>query len=94
MALLEGTQLDHRDGRIVNANLSDYLVPVNADIPALDATFLPAEDKIADPIGVKGLGELGDRRGTRSDRQRSVQRHRQAHHRSAHNGGKAAVSGG
>ncbi|HME76164.1 MAG TPA: xanthine dehydrogenase family protein molybdopterin-binding subunit [Mycobacterium sp.] len=58
MALLEGTQLDHRDGRIVNANMSDYLVPVNADIPALDATFLPAEDKIAGPIGVKGLGEL------------------------------------
>jgi transposase, IS5 family len=58
MALLEGTQLDHRDGRIVNANMSDYLVPVNADIPALDATFLPAEDKIADPIGIKGLGEL------------------------------------
>ncbi len=58
MALLEGTQLDHRDGRIINANMSDYLVPVNADVPALDATFLPAEDKIADPIGVKGLGEL------------------------------------
>ncbi|MDT5010852.1 MAG: xanthine dehydrogenase YagR molybdenum-binding subunit [Mycobacterium sp.] len=58
MALLEGTDLDHRDGRIVNANMSDYLVPVNADIPALDATFLPAEDMIADPIGVKGLGEL------------------------------------
>jgi xanthine dehydrogenase YagR molybdenum-binding subunit len=49
MALLEGTQLDHRDGRIVNANMSDYLVPVNADIPAQDATFLPAEDKIAVP---------------------------------------------
>lgn len=58
MALLEGTRLDYRDGRIVNANMSDYLVPVNADVPALDATFLPAEDLIADPIGVKGLGEL------------------------------------
>jgi xanthine dehydrogenase YagR molybdenum-binding subunit len=58
MALLEGTQLDYRDGRIVNANMSDYLVPVNADVPALDADFLPAEDTIADPIGVKGLGEL------------------------------------
>jgi xanthine dehydrogenase YagR molybdenum-binding subunit len=58
MALLEGTQLDYRDGRVVNANLSDYLVPVNADVPALDATFLAAEDTIADPIGVKGLGEL------------------------------------
>lgn len=58
MALLEGTELDHRDGRIVNANMSDYLVPVNADVPALDATFLPAVDTIADPIGVKGLGEI------------------------------------
>jgi xanthine dehydrogenase YagR molybdenum-binding subunit len=58
MALLEGTQLDHRDGRIVNANMSDYLAPVNADVPALDATFLPAEDEIADPLGVKGIGEV------------------------------------
>jgi xanthine dehydrogenase YagR molybdenum-binding subunit len=58
MALLEGTQLDDRDGRIVNANMSDYLVPVNADIPALDAMFLPGADDVADPIGVKGLGEL------------------------------------
>jgi xanthine dehydrogenase YagR molybdenum-binding subunit len=58
MALLEGTHLDYRDGRIVNANMSDYLVPVNADVPALDAAFLPGEDKIADPLGVKGLGEL------------------------------------
>lgn len=58
MALLEGTQIDYRDGRIVNANMSDYLVPVNADIPNLDAMFLPGEDDVADPIGVKGLGEL------------------------------------
>jgi xanthine dehydrogenase YagR molybdenum-binding subunit len=58
MALLEGTHLDYRDGRIVNANMSDYLVPVNADIPALDADFLPGEDTLADPLGVKGLGEL------------------------------------
>jgi xanthine dehydrogenase YagR molybdenum-binding subunit len=33
MALLEGTHIDHRDGRIVNANMADYLVPVNADSP-------------------------------------------------------------
>ena len=46
------------DGRIVNANMVDYLVPVNADVPALDVTFLPGEDMIADPLGVKGLGEL------------------------------------
>jgi xanthine dehydrogenase YagR molybdenum-binding subunit len=58
MALLEATHLDHRDGRILNANMSDYLVPVNADVPTLDATFLPAEDTIANPLGVKGLGEV------------------------------------
>ncbi|MCW2731476.1 MAG: coxL 1, partial [Mycobacterium sp.] len=56
--LLESTDLDHRDGRVVNANMSDYLVPVNADVPALDATFLTAQDTIANPIGVKGLGEI------------------------------------
>jgi xanthine dehydrogenase YagR molybdenum-binding subunit len=58
LAISSGTQLDHRDGRVVNANMSDYLVPVNADVSALDATFLPGEDEIADPTGVKGLGEL------------------------------------
>ena len=58
MALLESTELDHRDGRIVNANMADYLVPVNADISDLDAAFLPGEDTIADPLGVKGLAEL------------------------------------
>ncbi|MBF7807114.1 xanthine dehydrogenase family protein molybdopterin-binding subunit, partial [Klebsiella quasipneumoniae] len=58
MALLEATHLDHRDGRIINANMSDYLVPVNADVPELDAAFLTGEDMIADPIGVKGLGEV------------------------------------
>jgi xanthine dehydrogenase YagR molybdenum-binding subunit len=58
MALLEATHTDHRDGRIVNANMSDYLVPVNADIPALDAEFLPAQDNVVNPLGVKGLGEL------------------------------------
>jgi xanthine dehydrogenase YagR molybdenum-binding subunit len=58
MALLEATELDHRDGRIVNANMADYLVPVNADITALDAEFLAGEDLVTDPLGVKGLAEL------------------------------------
>ncbi|MDX2681706.1 xanthine dehydrogenase family protein molybdopterin-binding subunit [Streptomyces sp. NY05-11A] len=57
-ALLEQTVTDHRDGRIVNASLADYLVPVNADIPDLKAIYLDGEDREADPIGVKGLGEL------------------------------------
>ncbi|MGV0852730.1 xanthine dehydrogenase family protein molybdopterin-binding subunit [Mycolicibacterium phlei] len=58
MALLEATDLDHRDGRIVNANMSDYLVPVHADIGDLDAAFLPGEDPVLSPLGVKGLAEL------------------------------------
>lgn len=58
MALLEGTVTDHRDGRIVNASMADYLVPVNADVPELDAAFINTEDPRADPIGVKGLGEI------------------------------------
>jgi xanthine dehydrogenase YagR molybdenum-binding subunit len=58
MALLESGVIDHRDGRIVNANLADYLVPVNADVPELDAVFLGGEEPAADPIGIKGLAEL------------------------------------
>ncbi|MFE5564995.1 xanthine dehydrogenase family protein molybdopterin-binding subunit [Amycolatopsis japonica] len=58
-ALLEHTATDPRDGRIVNANLADYLVPVNADVPDLRALYLGnGNDTNADPIGVKGLGEV------------------------------------
>jgi xanthine dehydrogenase YagR molybdenum-binding subunit len=58
-ALLEHTETDHRDGRIVNANLSDYLVPVNADIVDLRAFYLDhGSDTAVAPIGVKGLGEI------------------------------------
>ncbi|MGV9551009.1 xanthine dehydrogenase family protein molybdopterin-binding subunit [Streptomyces ardesiacus] len=57
-ALLEHSVTDHRDGRITNANLADYLVPVNADIGELHAIFLDGSDTVADPIGVKGLGEV------------------------------------
>ncbi|MFD5910592.1 xanthine dehydrogenase family protein molybdopterin-binding subunit [Streptomyces massasporeus] len=57
-ALLEHTITDHRDGRIVNASLADYLVPVNADIPDLKAIYLEGEDPDADPLGVKGIGEI------------------------------------
>jgi xanthine dehydrogenase YagR molybdenum-binding subunit len=57
-ALLEHTVTDHRDGRIVNANLADYLVPVNADVRDLRAIYIDGRDDEADPIGVKGLGEV------------------------------------
>jgi xanthine dehydrogenase YagR molybdenum-binding subunit len=57
-ALMEHTVTDHRDGRIVNANLADYLVPTHADMPDMKAVFIEGEDYEADPIGVKGLGEV------------------------------------
>ena len=58
MALLEETVWDPRNARIVNANLADYHVPVNADIPAIDADFVAEEDKHVNPLGAKGIAEL------------------------------------
>jgi xanthine dehydrogenase YagR molybdenum-binding subunit len=57
-ALLEHTVTDPRDGRIVNANLADYLVPVNADVPEVRAIYLDGEDNSGNALGVKGLGEV------------------------------------
>ncbi len=58
MALMEQTVLDPRDGRPVNAHMADYLVPVNLDIPHLDAVFVDEEDPHVNQLGVKGLGEI------------------------------------
>jgi xanthine dehydrogenase YagR molybdenum-binding subunit len=58
MALMEQTVLDPRDGRLVNASMADYLVPVNLDIGTLEALFVEEEDPHVNPLGVKGLGEI------------------------------------
>jgi xanthine dehydrogenase YagR molybdenum-binding subunit len=58
MALLEEAVRDARNGRVVNANLADYHVPVHADIPPLDAFFVEEEDLHVSPIRAKGLAEL------------------------------------
>ncbi|MFC7398213.1 xanthine dehydrogenase family protein molybdopterin-binding subunit [Chelatococcus sp. GCM10030263] len=58
MALMERTALDPRDGRPVNAHMADYLVPVNLDIPQLEAHFVDEVDPHVNPLGVKGLGEI------------------------------------
>jgi xanthine dehydrogenase YagR molybdenum-binding subunit len=58
MALLEEAIRDRRNGRVVNANLEQYMVPVNADVPELDAFFVDEEDRHVNPIGAKGLAEL------------------------------------
>ena len=59
MALLEEAEWDPRFGRVMNANLAEYLVPVCADVSKLDAVFVPSEDTILNPLGVKGVAELG-----------------------------------
>jgi xanthine dehydrogenase YagR molybdenum-binding subunit len=59
-ALLEATEVDPRNARIVNRDLQDYLVPVNADIDGVEVIMLPEEDREVNPAGVKGVGELGN----------------------------------
>ena len=59
MALTEATEIDHRYGRIMNPNLANYHVPVNADVYEIETIFVEEEDKIVNELGVKGMGELG-----------------------------------
>jgi xanthine dehydrogenase YagR molybdenum-binding subunit len=58
-ALLEGTRMDSRVGRWANASLGDYLVPVNADAPDVEVEFVEVRDEVVNPLGVKGVGEIG-----------------------------------
>jgi xanthine dehydrogenase YagR molybdenum-binding subunit len=58
MALFEEAVIDHRYGRMVNNNFADYHVPVQADIPQLEALFVNKPDPIINPIGAKGMGEI------------------------------------
>jgi xanthine dehydrogenase YagR molybdenum-binding subunit len=59
MALQEATEIDHRFGRIMNPNLQHYHVPVNADVHEVETLFVEEEDTVVNPLGVKGMGELG-----------------------------------
>jgi len=59
MALMEHSVVDARNGRVTNANLAEYAVPVHADCPAvMDVTFVDEQDPHVNPLGVKGLGEI------------------------------------
>jgi xanthine dehydrogenase YagR molybdenum-binding subunit len=59
MALHEETLYDHRFGRVMNANIAEYHVPVNADIHDIKVIFVDEPDAIVNPLGIKGLGEIG-----------------------------------
>jgi xanthine dehydrogenase YagR molybdenum-binding subunit len=58
-ALLEGLDIDRRYGRIMNNNLADYLLPVAADMPAIEVISVGEPDTIASPLGGKSVGEIG-----------------------------------
>jgi xanthine dehydrogenase YagR molybdenum-binding subunit len=59
MALEEETLVDPRSGRYMNADLAEYHVPVHADVGSIDVTFVDEVDPYVNPIGVKGVGEIG-----------------------------------
>lgn len=59
MGLTEATVHDERDAKLVNPNLAEYHVPTHADVPPIDVIFVDEEDTHVNPLGVKGVGEIG-----------------------------------
>ncbi len=94
MALLEHSVPDPRDGRIVNANLAEYHVPVNADVGAIEVAVVDECDTRVQPARrARNRRDRHHRRG-RGDRQRRLARHRQAHPRPAHHPRQASLGDG
>ncbi|MDE2327145.1 MAG: xanthine dehydrogenase family protein molybdopterin-binding subunit [Rhodospirillales bacterium] len=58
-ALHEEARHDRRTGRIVNADFAGYHIPVNADVAGLDVITVHEEDPHVNPLGIKGVGEIG-----------------------------------
>ena len=59
MALHEETLIDHNLGRVMNADIAEYHVPVNADVHDIKVIFVDEPDALVNPLGIKGLGEIG-----------------------------------
>lgn len=55
----EYAHLDHRTGRVVNGNLAEYHVPVNADVGDIDVSVIGIPDTKFNPVGSRGIGEIG-----------------------------------
>ncbi|HEY2757661.1 MAG TPA: molybdopterin cofactor-binding domain-containing protein, partial [Pseudolabrys sp.] len=58
-ALHEHAVMDQRSGRPMNPNLAEYHIPVNADVPSLEAILVEEEDPHVNALGIKGVGEIG-----------------------------------
>jgi xanthine dehydrogenase YagR molybdenum-binding subunit len=59
-ALHEATEMDRRAARYTNKDLAEYLMPVHADVGQIDVILVPEEDRLVNPLGIKGIGELGN----------------------------------
>ncbi|MDE3104641.1 MAG: xanthine dehydrogenase family protein molybdopterin-binding subunit [Acidobacteriota bacterium] len=59
MALFEETYYEPRDGHPANASFADYLVPVHADAPSINVSFLNIPDPLMGEYGARGVGEIG-----------------------------------
>ncbi len=59
MAMFEATRYDARFGVPINNNLADYILTTNADAPEIDVTFLDHPDLVINPLGARGVGEIG-----------------------------------
>jgi len=58
-ALHEQAVVDPHSGRVMNANLAEYRIPVNADVPSLEAILVDEQDQHFNALGIKGVGEMG-----------------------------------
>ncbi len=58
-ALHEHAVMDSRSGRPMNPNLAEYYIPVNADVPSIEAILVEEHDPHVNALGIKGVGEIG-----------------------------------
>jgi xanthine dehydrogenase YagR molybdenum-binding subunit len=58
-ALYEQAIMDTRSGRPMNANFVEYHIPVNADVPSVEAIVVEENDPHVNALGIKGVGEIG-----------------------------------
>ncbi|MFY0579963.1 molybdopterin cofactor-binding domain-containing protein [Cystobacter fuscus] len=59
MALTEAGHVDPRTALVVNGDLGEYLVPVQADVPEIEILFVGEPDPSTAPLGIKSVGEIG-----------------------------------
>jgi xanthine dehydrogenase YagR molybdenum-binding subunit len=59
LVLHEHAEFDPRSGRPMNPNLAEYHVPVNADVPSIEAILVDEHDPHVNELGIKGVGEIG-----------------------------------